>query len=52
MVKSDNFDLEFRRKHGTKENIKRYREHCLKNNCFHLLSFENFIREKGLTKWD
>jgi len=39
-------NIDFLKEHGTKENIMAYREHCIKNNCFGVLSFERFILQR------
>ena len=44
-------NLQTRKSIGTKQNIKAYREHCIKNDCFCTLTFEQYIINEGLNKY-
>jgi len=40
-------NLQQRKQYGTKKNIKAYREHCIKNDCFTITSFEQWLKTRS-----
>ena len=44
-------EIEFIKQKGTKDNIQRYRDYCLKHDCLATLPFLQYMKMDGLEKY-